>query len=82
VVSHSGACRSAFGASLPALGLSNKAVYADEAESEPPVDASGGSGYTEGPDFAPNSAPSAVAGGVPARALLHMGLEKSLAAVG
>ena len=57
-------CRSAFGASLPALGLSNKAVYAD-ADEEP---AGGGNGsslggdYTDGPDFAPNAAPSAVAG--------------------
>lgn len=48
----------ALGASIAALGLSNKAVYAgDEAA------AAGAAGnYTEGPDLAPNPTPSAVAG--------------------
>lgn len=60
----------ALGALLPALGLSNKAVFEDE---EAPgaagsSDASGGlaptgaAAYTDGPDMAPCAAPSAVAG--------------------
>ncbi|GAB4817645.1 hypothetical protein N2152v2_004691 [Parachlorella kessleri] len=62
-VAPSASSRSAFGASLPALGLSNKAVYADA--NEEPADGNGsslGGDYTDGPDFAPNAAPSAVAG--------------------
>jgi elongator complex protein 2 len=59
----------ALGAVLPALGLSNKAVYGDEVEGE--WEGEGGSssgglvgvpGYSDGPDFAPSAAPSAVAG--------------------
>ena len=48
----------ALGASVAALGLSNKAVYASD--STPRSDNAGG--YTEGPDMAPNAAPGAVAG--------------------
>ena len=73
------------GALLPALGLSNKAVYQEEAaaaaaggaSADSPAAAGGASGggaagvaglageaahYPEGPDMAPHSAPSAVAG--------------------
>lgn len=62
---------SALGALLPALGLSNKAVFDDDEEGPGAAgggDASGGvvptgaAAYTEGPDLAPNAAPSAVAG--------------------
>ena len=63
----------AYGATLPALGLSNKAIYEDnEAASkavandddqgfgfQPP---SGGMFHSEGPDVAPSCAPSAVSG--------------------
>lgn len=47
------------GASIAALGLSNKAVYAGE---EPAGAGAAGGNYTEGPDLAPNPMPSAVAG--------------------
>ncbi len=60
------AARRVFGAALPALGLSNKAVYdggGDEAGSNAGV-SSGMSGgdYSEGPDFAPCAAPSVALG--------------------
>ena len=52
------------GAAVAALGLSNKAVYADQLEESNAGVGSGmeGGGYTEGPDLAPNAMPSAVSG--------------------
>lgn len=61
----------ALGALLPALGLSNKAVYEEEEERGAANAAAGGgssgqwmgpASYGEGPDLAPHPAPSAVAG--------------------
>lgn len=54
----------ALGAAVAALGLSNKAVYAEQAEESNAGVGSGmeGGSYTEGPDLAPNAAPSAVSG--------------------
>jgi elongator complex protein 2 len=57
----------AYGATLPALGLSNKAFYsAEEAGREDTARSGGvplgGDYYDEGPDFAPSCAPSSVAG--------------------
>ena len=52
----------AFGAAIPALGLSNKAVYAGDAHDAPAQDRPGGEIYSEGPEVAPSSAPSAVTG--------------------
>ena len=61
----------ALGASIAALGLSNKAVYAGDDDNDSDMARVGGGGggapsgaahYTEGPDLAPNPAPSAVAG--------------------
>lgn len=56
----------AYGATLPALGLSNKAVYSQEEAAGGGADAVGPDGkpllYDVGPDFAPTSLPSAVAG--------------------
>jgi elongator complex protein 2 len=59
------ASHNAYGATLPALGLSNKAVYAKTEEDI----ANNGStakqqqpGMTQGPDFAPTCAPSVVSG--------------------
>lgn len=54
----------ALGAAVAALGLSNKAVYAEEVQGSNAGVASGmeGGGYTDGPDLAPNAAPAAVAG--------------------
>ena len=49
----------AMGASIAALGLSNKAVFAGD---EPAGAEAAGGSYTEGPDLAPNPTPSAVAG--------------------
>lgn len=47
------------GAAVAALGLSNKAVYADD---EPPESDDGPGGYADGPDFAPQCSPSVVSG--------------------
>jgi len=54
----------ALGALVPALGLSNKAVYAEDAEAAPGAGgaAAQGPAYPEGPDLAPATAPAAVAG--------------------
>jgi elongator complex protein 2 len=52
------AAAGAYGATLPALGLSNKAVYAGEDASA----AAGAGPYDAGPDVAPSCAPSAVGG--------------------
>jgi len=54
----------ALGALVPALGLSNKAVYAEDAEAAPGAGgaAAQGPAYPEGPDLAPAAAPAAVAG--------------------
>lgn len=51
----------ALGALVPALGLSNKAVYAGDAET-PAAGPAQGSTFPEGPDLAPAAAPRAVAG--------------------
>ena len=62
----------ALGAAVAALGLSNKAIYAD-AEPQSQVDnrsTAGPGGYTEGPDLAPSAAPSAVAGSSQLTALM------------
>ncbi len=63
------------GALLPALGLSNKAVYEDEAAAEDGscvvptsslegrfLPGTGAAAYEDGPDLAPNAAPGAVSG--------------------
>ena len=57
----------ALGAAVAALGLSNKAVYADQMQ-----DSNGGvssgmesGNYTDGPDLAPNAMPAAVSGMLP-----------------
>jgi len=55
----------ALGALVPALGLSNKAVYAEDAEGAPGAGGGAsaqGPAYPEGPDLAPAAAPAAVAG--------------------
>lgn len=54
----------ALGAAVAALGLSNKAVYAEDVQDSNGGVASGmeGGDYTDGPDMAPNAAPAAVAG--------------------
>lgn len=54
----------ALGAAVAALGLSNKAVYAEDMQDSNGGVASGmeGGNYTDGPDMAPNAAPAAVAG--------------------
>lgn len=54
----------ALGAAVAALGLSNKAVYADQVQDSNEGVASGmeGGSYTEGPDLAPNAMPAAVSG--------------------
>ncbi|KAL4430983.1 hypothetical protein ABPG75_006239 [Micractinium tetrahymenae] len=61
----------ALGALLPALGLSNKAVFEDEdagpaafngGDAGSSLVPTGAAAYTEGPDMAPCAAPSAVAG--------------------
>ena len=54
----------ALGAAVAALGLSNKAVYAEDMQDSNGGVASGmeDGNYTEGPDMAPNAAPAAVAG--------------------
>ncbi|KAL3133219.1 hypothetical protein ABBQ38_007106 [Trebouxia sp. C0009 RCD-2024] len=54
----------ALGAAVAALGLSNKAVYAEDMHDSNGGVASGmeGGNYTDGPDLAPNAAPAAVAG--------------------
>ncbi|KAL4426818.1 hypothetical protein ABPG77_006604 [Micractinium sp. CCAP 211/92] len=66
-----GGAVAALGALLPALGLSNKAVFDEEEEGSGAAGSTGASGgvaptgaaaYTEGPDMAPCAAPSAVAG--------------------
>ena len=49
----------ALGALVPALGLSNKAVYAGDAEANP-KGAAQGPAFPEGPDLAPAAAPRAV----------------------
>jgi elongator complex protein 2 len=70
VSSSAAAAAAALGAALPALGLSNKAVYQQDEEAEAAAAGSGSGGlagvgaeaYAGGPDLAPNAAPSAVAG--------------------
>lgn len=71
-----GSGAAALGALLPALGLSNKAVYEDEAAGAEDgsgvvptlslegrfLPGTGAAAYEEGPDLAPNAAPGAVAG--------------------
>ena len=56
----------ALGALVPALGLSNKAVYDGDSAAEPSAEgfpgAAQGPAYPEGPDLAPAAAPHAVAG--------------------
>ncbi len=54
----------ALGAAVAALGLSNKAVYADQVQDSNGGVASGveGGSYTDGPDLAPNAMPAAVSG--------------------
>ena len=49
---------------MAALGLSNKAVYADQEHDSNGGVASGmqGGSYTDGPDLAPNAMPAAVSG--------------------
>lgn len=62
----------ALGAAVAALGLSNKAVYADQAQDINGGVASGmeGGAYTDGPDLAPNAMPAAVSGEPDARPLV------------
>ena len=48
------------GATLPALGLSNKAIIEDEGVSEHETNSDGQQGYSDGADFAPSSVPSVV----------------------
>lgn len=57
----------ALGAAVAALGLSNKAVYAEDMQESNGGVASGmeGGSYTDGPDLAPNAMPAAVAGELP-----------------
>lgn len=53
----------ALGASIAALGLSNKAVYdGDDDDDADAAEQQAGHQYPDGPDIAPESAPSAVAG--------------------
>lgn len=52
----------ALGASIAALGLSNKAVYEGDDSHGSGANGEGAGNYTEGPDLAPNPIPSAVAG--------------------
>ncbi len=54
----------ALGAAVAALGLSNKAVYAEQVQDSNGGVASGmeGGSYTDGPDLAPNAMPAAVSG--------------------
>lgn len=54
----------ALGAAVAALGLSNKAVYANQVQDSNGGVASGmeGGSYTDGPDLAPNAMPAAVSG--------------------
>ena len=54
----------ALGAAVAALGLSNKAVYAEDMQQSNGGVTSGmeGGSYTDGPDLAPNAMPAAVAG--------------------
>lgn len=54
----------ALGAAVAALGLSNKAVYAEDMRENNGGVSSGmeGGTYTDGPDLAPNAMPAAVAG--------------------
>ncbi len=53
----------ALGASIAALGLSNKAVYDEDADGDGgAVEQPEGHHYPDGPDIAPESAPSVVAG--------------------
>ena len=54
----------ALGAAVAALGLSNKAVYAEQLQDSNGGVASGmeGGSYTDGPDLAPNAMPAAVSG--------------------
>ena len=76
------------GAAVAALGLSNKAVYAEDMQDSNGGVASGmeGGNYTEGPDMAPNAAPAAVAGELSTPCLLLLcqqwySYEQSCAAV-
>lgn len=57
----------ALGAAVAALGLSNKAVYADQMQDSNGGVSSGmeGGNYTDGPDLAPNAMPAAVSGMLP-----------------
>ena len=53
----------ALGASIAALGLSNKAVYDEDADGDDgPAEQRAGHHYPDGPDIAPESAPSVVSG--------------------
>lgn len=58
------ASQRALGAAIGALGLSNKAVFAEHAHQPNAGVGSGleGGNYAEGPDLAPNAAPGAAAG--------------------
>jgi hypothetical protein len=53
------------GAAVAALGLSNKAVFANDKPNGGVGSGASGGGYAEGPDVAPNASPSATAGDVP-----------------
>lgn len=52
----------ALGAAIAALGLSNKAVYAEDGREAAAAERPGAEFYSEGPEIAPNSVPSAVSG--------------------
>ena len=55
----------ALGAAVAALGLSNKAIYARKSQLDGNATGSADpdmGGYSDGPDLAPNAAPSATAG--------------------
>ena len=54
----------ALGAAIAALGLSNKAVFSEDGRDASAGDRPGAEFYSEGPEIAPNSAPSAVTGAV------------------
>ncbi len=64
----------ALGAAVAALGLSNKAVYADQVQDSNGGVASGmeGGSYTEGPDLAPNAMPAAVSGELPIHGITYL----------
>ena len=70
----------ALGAAVAALGLSNKAVYAEDMQDSNGGVASGmeGGNYTDGPDMAPNAAPAAVAGQLARPGLVHLSCASSV----